>query len=128
MANRKTKKAKRKRSSKQSAAPKSRANGGGKLPKDAVTLMVILRAREGQALLLGAELQALLGPTRREQGCLNFELHRSVDNPEDYLLHEVWASRGAHEEHRRTAHFMRWNARKDALLASRAGTFWKLIH
>jgi quinol monooxygenase YgiN len=93
-----------------------------------VTLIVVLRAREGQAMLLGAELQALVGPTRREEGCLKFELHRSVDNPEAYLLHEVWADREAHEEHRRTPHFMRWNARKDALLASRDGTFWKLIN
>jgi hypothetical protein len=26
-----------------------------------------------------------------------------------------------------TPHFLRWNARKDALLTSRDGTFWKQI-
>jgi hypothetical protein len=26
-----------------------------------------------------------------------------------------------------TPHFLRWNARKDALLASREGTFWQQI-
>ena len=102
--------------------------GGGKLPKEAVTLMVILRAREGQETILEAELRALAGPSRKEDGCLSYDLHRSVDTPGALLLHEVWASREAHNEHTRTPHFLRWNARKDALLASRDGTFWHADH
>ena len=105
-----------------------RARGaGGKLPKDAVTLIVILRAREGQETLLEAELRALVSPSRKEEGCLRYDLHRSIEIPGALLLHEVWTSREAHTEHVNTPHFLRWNARKDALLASRDGTFWKQI-
>jgi quinol monooxygenase YgiN len=100
---------------------------GAKLPKDAVTLIVILRAREGQETLLEAELRALVGPSRREEGCLAYNFHRSTDTPGALLLHEVWASREAHTAHTYTPHFLRWNARKDALLASRDATFWKQI-
>jgi quinol monooxygenase YgiN len=107
-------------------APK-KSSSGGKLPKDALTRMVVLRAREGQELLLEAELRALIGPSRKEEGCLTFDLHGSVDQPGGYLLHEVWASRDAHSEHTHTPHFLRWDARKDALLTSRDGTFWKQI-
>jgi len=39
----------------------------------------------------------------------------------------VWATREAHTEHSHTPHFLRWNARKDALLASRDANFWKQI-
>jgi len=98
-----------------------------KLPKDAVTLIVILRARQGQETLLEAELRALAGPSRREEGCLTYNIHRSIDAPGALLLHEVWASREAHTEHMHTRHFLRWNARKDALLASRDANFWKQI-
>jgi len=108
-------------------ARKARGASGGKLPKEAVTLIVILRAREGQETLLEAELRALTGPTRKEEGCLRFDLHRSVDTPGALLLHEVWTSREAHTEHTHTQHFLRWNARKDALLASREANFWKQI-
>ena len=101
--------------------------GTEKLPKDAVTLIVILRAREGQETLLEAELRALITPTRKEDGCLRFDLHRSVDTPGALLLHEVWATREAHTEHMHTPHFLRWNARKDALFAGRDATFWKQI-
>ena len=112
--------------------PKGRARkasgaAGGKLPKDAVTLIVILRAREGQETLLEAELRALVSPSRREEGCLTYNLHRAIDTPGALLLHEVWASREAHTEHAHTPHFLRWNARKDALLASRDANFWKQI-
>jgi quinol monooxygenase YgiN len=123
------KKAKRrngkKRSSPHSRGGKSRNNG--KLPKDAVTLAVILRPREGQYLMVEAELRALIGPTRKEEGCLRYDLHRSVEGPGAFLLHEIWESREHHTAHTKTDHFLRWNARKDALLASREVGFWKQI-
>ena len=109
------------------AKKRRKAVAGGKLPKDAVTQIVLLRAREGQEILLEAELRALVGHTRKEEGCITFDLHRSVDAPGGFLLHEVWASREAHIEHTHTPHFLRWNANKDALLTSRDATFWKQI-
>jgi quinol monooxygenase YgiN len=123
MGSRKTKKKSR------SARPRarSRKGSGGKLPKDAVTLMVILRPREGQDTLLEAELRALVGPSRKEEGCFRYDVYRAADPPAAFLLHEVWASREAHSEHTHTLHFLRWNARKDALILSREGTFWKQI-
>jgi quinol monooxygenase YgiN len=109
------------------SARRSRGAAGGKLPKDAVTLIVLLRAREGQETLLEAELRALVSPSRREEGCLTYNLHRAIDTPGALLLHEVWTSREAHTEHTHTPHFLRWNARKDALLASREANFWKQV-
>jgi quinol monooxygenase YgiN len=122
----KRKKAK-KAASKKKSSRKSRPGGIEKLPKDAVTLMVVLRAREGQETLLEAEVRALVAPTRKEEGCLAYYLHRAADAPGMLLLHEVWSSREAHTAHTHSQHFLRWNARKDALLASRDGTFWKQV-
>ena len=106
---------------------KARANARAKLPKNAVTLVVILRAKPGQELLLEAELRALIPPTRREDGCITYDLHRAIEPPDGFLLHEVWATRDHHRNHLKTAHFLRWDARKDALLASREATFWSQI-
>src|SRR5438132_12717210 len=92
-------------------ARKSRGAAGGKLPKDAVTLIVILRAHEGQETLLEAELRALVGPSRKEEGCLTYNLHRSEDSPGALLLHEEWTSREAHTEHTHTPHILRSNER-----------------
>jgi len=125
MAKRKARKAATRKAKR--GARRARGKVVGKLPKDAVTLIVILRAREGQETLLEAELRAMVGPTRKEEGCLRYDLHRSIDTPGALLLHEVWTSRDAHTEHTHSPHFLRWNARKDALLASREATFWTQV-
>jgi quinol monooxygenase YgiN len=127
MAKRKAKRAAPRSSGKKKTSRRSHTRGNDRLPKDAVTLVVILRARESQETLLEAELRALVSPTRKEDGCLRYDLHRSVDTPGALLLHEVWATREAHTEHTHSPHFLRWNARKDALLAGRDATFWKQI-
>ena len=88
---------------------------------------MLLKTREGQEPLLEAELRALVGPTRKEDGCITYDLHRGADVHASFLLHEVWASREAHRLHTQTPHFIRWNARKDSLLTGREATFWTQI-
>jgi quinol monooxygenase YgiN len=122
MAKRRTREPTFKRSSRKASSPAKR-----RLPEEAITLTVVLRAKEGMEGALEAELGALVASTRREEGCLTFDLHRAADSPGAFLLHEVWASREHHSRHRQTPHFLRWNARKDALLASRDASFWKLV-
>jgi quinol monooxygenase YgiN len=123
MPNRKTRNPSKKRSPRRH----SHAVKPSKLPKSAVTLIVTLRAKEGQHLLLEAELRALVGPSRKDEGCLRYDLHAAADHPGTYLVHEVWASREDQGAHTRTPHFLRWNARKDALLASRESAFYHQI-
>jgi quinol monooxygenase YgiN len=128
MAKRATKSSASRRRSRTSARRSaSRKSKDGKLPKEALTLVVLLKSREGQEPLLEAELRALVGPTRKEDGCITYDLHRGADTPNSFLLHEVWESREAHRLHTQTPHFIRWNARKDALLTARDATFWTQI-
>jgi quinol monooxygenase YgiN len=119
------------RKAKRSSPRRSRRKSHGvkvtKLPKGALTFVVILRAKEGQHLLLEAELRALVAPTRKEEGCLQYDLHRGADQPGTFLFHEVWESREHHTTHTRTPHFLRWQARKDSLLASSDSAFWQQI-
>jgi quinol monooxygenase YgiN len=124
MAKRKTKKRPRFSSLRRSSS-RARSKKTDKLPRDAVALVVLMHAKPGQELLLQAELSALIRPTRKEEGCILYDLHRSMDIPGDFLFYEIWASRDAHAEHKRTPHFLRWNARKDTLLAAKESTFWK---
>ncbi len=121
-----------KRKAKKSAPRKSKKKSSfklkaTKLPKDAVTLVVMLRAKEGQHLLLEAEIRALIAPTRKEDGCLQYDLHHSLEQPTFFLLHEVWATRAHHTAHTKTPHFLRWDARKDSLLTHRDVSFWQQV-
>jgi quinol monooxygenase YgiN len=118
---------KSKRTTKRRPGRKSRGAKITKLPKGALTLVVFIRAKEGQHLLLEAELRALVGPTRKEEGCLQCDLHRGADQPSTFVFHEVWETREHHVAHTRTPHFLRWNARKDSLLAFIDSAFWQQI-
>ena len=117
----------KRKAKKPAARRKARSGAHAKLPKNVVTLVVILRAKEGQAGLLEAELRALIAPTRREEGCLTYDLYRALEIPGAFLLHEVWSTREHHRLHTKTPHFLRWDARKDALLAGRDATFWSQL-
>ena len=90
-------------------------------------MVVVMRAKPGQELLLEAELRALINPTRKEEGCLRYDLYRASDAPGAFLFYEIWASREHHRLHKNTPHFLRWSARKDVLTASRESAFWKQI-
>ena len=119
-----------KKKAKKAARKNSRRGGGAnhaRLPKHGVTIVVLLRPRAGHEPFLEAELRALVAPTRKEDGCLQYDLHRSADGSGAFLLHEVWESKEHHTAHTKTDHFLRWNARKDALLASRESTHWTQI-
>jgi (4S)-4-hydroxy-5-phosphonooxypentane-2,3-dione isomerase len=44
----------------------------------------------------------------REPGCLRFDVCESVDDPNRFVLYEVYADDAAWDAHPRTEHFARW--------------------
>ena len=92
-----------------------------------VVIVADFQAKPGAEAEAQMLLSSMLEPTRKEEGCLQYNLHAAADHPGSYLLHEVWASRDDHGAHTRTPHFLRWNARKDALISSRESAFYRQI-
>jgi autoinducer 2-degrading protein len=49
-----------------------------------------------------------------EPGCLRFDVHRSTDDPNRFILYELYASeRAFSEDHRGAAHYAAWRAVAD---------------
>jgi quinol monooxygenase YgiN len=69
-----------------------------------LTILAFFRAKPGQAQALGTALSALVGPTRAETECLNYDLHQSLDDADVWLVHENWRSAAGLEAHMRTPH------------------------
>jgi autoinducer 2-degrading protein len=44
----------------------------------------------------------------KEEGITEFQLLQSSDNPSKFMLHEVYTSEEAINEHLQTAHFKKW--------------------
>jgi quinol monooxygenase YgiN len=77
---------------------------GDVMSDERLTLVVLFRARSGQEAALGEALLGLLAPTRREAGCLVYDLHRSIEDPAVYFFHEIWESPAHLRAHDGTDH------------------------
>lgn len=81
-----------------------------------LTVVAVFRARTGSSMALGEALQALVEPTRKEDGCLNYDLHQANDDPDLFFFHETWRSVERHQAHLETAHVRHVLAISPALL------------
>jgi quinol monooxygenase YgiN len=46
-----------------------------------------------------ALLQSFIGPTRAEDGCIEYQLHVNAEDPNAFMFYENWASRAVLEQH-----------------------------
>ncbi len=73
-------------------------------------------------------LEGFVAPTRGEKGCINYDLHQSIDDPALFLFYENWESREDLERHLETAHALRFDERTEGMLAEPEEiTLWEMI-
>ena len=80
-----------------------------------LTVIATFQARPGKESDLRAALTGLLAPTRKESGCLNYDLHQSPENPAKFLFHENWTGKDALDAHLHTPHVKALLPRVDEL-------------
>jgi quinol monooxygenase YgiN len=80
-----------------------------------VTVVATFQARSGKETELRAALLGLVAPTRKEAGCLNYDVHQSPEEPAKFLFHENWTSKAALDAHLQSAHVKALFPRVDEL-------------
>ncbi len=60
-----------------------------------VTVVAVFEAKPGMEASLKEELLTLVGLTRSEEGCINYDLHQSDENPAKFMFYENWKSKEA---------------------------------
>ena len=80
-----------------------------------ITVVATFEARPGKEAELRNALIELVTPTRKEPGCLNYDLHASPDSPGRFLFHENWTSKSALETHLQSPHIQALLPRVDEL-------------
>ena len=58
-----------------------------------------LKAQPGEVDGLNSLLIGLIEPTRKEQGCITFEMHQNNEDPTDFLFFEEWTEDAALVKH-----------------------------
>jgi quinol monooxygenase YgiN len=93
-----------------------------------VTLVVTFQARPGKEAELCKTLLGLLAPTRKEDGCINYDLHVAPDDPSKFLFYENWTSEAHLNKHGETPHIQNLLTRVDELCAEPLKlNFWEKI-
>jgi quinol monooxygenase YgiN len=85
-----------------------------------LTVVAVLKAKPGKEKDLRDALLAVVGPTRGEAGCKQYDLHESTDNPGEFVFYENWTDREALNEHSRSPHIETLRARVKDVLAEPA--------
>jgi len=69
-----------------------------------LTIVAKITANAGHEAKVRAALEALIAPTRAEEGCLQYDLHVDNDAPGVFLFFENWTSRDTWQAHMQSPH------------------------
>ena len=74
------------------------------MPKEGIILTAVVKAKPGQEEAVKEVLLVLVAPTRKEPGCLCYNLHQSKSDKTQFMFYEQWASKEAPDAHGKTPH------------------------
>jgi quinol monooxygenase YgiN len=93
-----------------------------------VTVFALVKAKPGMEETVKQELSALVAPTRAEEGCINYDLHQSLDYKGHFRFYENWTSKELLDRHLQSAHVKRFIEKVDQLLAEPPEiTLWEML-
>ena len=83
-----------------------------------LTIVARIEAQEGKAEFVKAEMLKLLEPTRKEVGCIQYDLHQHKYTRVVIVFHEQWESEALLQDHLNTAHIAEYVKAVDGSVAS----------
>ena len=82
-----------------------------------ITVVARIEAKAGKEKEVKELLLKLVTITQKEDGCINYDLHQFVSHTGQFLFHENWRDRAAHEKHLAAPHVQDLLKRADVLLS-----------
>jgi quinol monooxygenase YgiN len=98
------------------------------MPKAEIILTAMVKAKPGQEEAVREVLVALVEPTRKEPGCLCYNLHQFKSDKTQFMFYEQWASKEALDSHGKTHHMKALGGRlKDKTEKGGGVVFYELL-
>ena len=72
--------------------------------KTGLTVIAHIAAKTGHQDLVREALLDLVAQTRKEKGCINYDLHESQENPTQFAIYENWEKAADLDAHAKSAH------------------------
>ena len=84
-----------------------------------VTVVARIKAKRKYTNRVKQELAGLMAPTRREQGCLTYDVYQNVDDRSLFLFHEIWESQRLLEKHWKSEHLKVYRQATEEMIEER---------
>jgi quinol monooxygenase YgiN len=93
-----------------------------------LNIIAVIKAKAGKESETKQALQSIVGPTRAEAGCIDFDLYQSTDDHTTFMFYENWTSREALNDHMQTPHIKAFGLKAGDLLAEPIkASFWEKV-
>jgi quinol monooxygenase YgiN len=86
------------------------------IPPGLVTVVAVMKAKPGKEAALRAAALALVEPTRKERGCVQYDLHVHLVDPAWLVFYENWTSVEDLDRHGASPHLTAFRAIADDLI------------
>jgi autoinducer 2-degrading protein len=63
--------------------------------------------------------------TRKESGNIRYDLYQSQYDRTQFILHEIYRSQRDEEDHRKTAHYKKWNSDVEPMMATKREKYYE---
>jgi autoinducer 2-degrading protein len=98
------------------------------MSKQEITVTARLKIKKTMLDEAARGLKELAAKTRKEPGCIKYELHRCLDDDTMLLIYEVWKQKDDIDKHFETAHFKAWRKLSQDMTAEPTQvTLWENI-
>ncbi|MBM7650190.1 quinol monooxygenase YgiN [Bacillus ectoiniformans] len=85
----------------------------------AITITAILKAKTGKEELLREQLIKVISPSRQEAGCIEYILHASIENKNEFVFYETWQDEESLLKHIESKHYQAYRQGTEDLIESR---------
>ncbi len=82
-----------------------------------LVVIATMKAKAGKERELAEVLSRFVAPTRREAGCIQYDLHVDQGDPGSFAFYERWVDEAALEAHLKTPHITTGFAAMNLLIA-----------
>lgn len=81
-----------------------------------LTIIAKLKAKPGAEDQLYEACRKLVAPTLAEEGCINYDMHRSTEDPGLIMFYENWTTKPLWEQHMQAPHLSEFSAATEGMV------------
>jgi quinol monooxygenase YgiN len=99
------------------------------MSKTYLTVVAEITAKPGCEQELRALLSSIVEPTRKEEGCIQYDLHVNTAEPGKFLFYENWEDQAALAKHAASPHLKEFGAKAATLVGgpSKILTYTRIV-